>query len=204
VGAVGGKISIVGLNGSPHGRDCITVRLLSQALGGAQEHGATTKIVHLVDELPQAFRGLRNVRVSEHFQPLLEKLSEADALLIATPVWWGAPTPLVMNFLAHLTPTCDSATYPLQGLPVGVITVCEEDGAQTAAGIVTSALNMMGCVIIPFGIVWHNKTMAHLSERQWQQTDVDILGRRLAMAAEILGPHRSHDWDRMPVLTHED
>jgi multimeric flavodoxin WrbA len=198
------KIRIVGLNGSPFGANCVTARILSRALAGAEDQGARIEMINLVNVPLGPFMGSRNGEICDGFRPLLGQVSDADGILIATPVWWGMPTNLIVNFLGHLTPTCDSAKYPLSGVPVGMIAVYDEDGAQSAIDSIAAALCKMGCVIPPFGMQWYNKRLAEHSERRWQETDVPILGRRIVAAAEIFKPYRQMNWDQMQVLSCAD
>jgi len=102
----------IAVNGSPR-KSWNTATLLGRALEGAAQQGAATELVHLYD---LAYRGCascfacketggRNYgrcAIRDELTPLLEKVAEADLLILGTPVYFGAETGEMRSFLERL------------------------------------------------------------------------------------------------------
>lgn len=100
------------INGSPR-KNWNTHKILMAASEGAQEAGAATEIIHL-DDL--AFKGctscfackLKNSKTNgvcamrDELRPVLEKCMDADAIVIGSPVYFGATTAAVRAFYERL------------------------------------------------------------------------------------------------------
>lgn len=103
--------NILVINGSPrkHGN---TATLLDHAMKGAESSGAKTELVHLYD---LDYKGCRSCfacklpgkptlrcAIKDDLAPVLEKARRADAILIGTPVYYGAATGETRSFLERL------------------------------------------------------------------------------------------------------
>lgn len=105
-------MNVLAINGSPR-KKWNTGTLLEQILAGAAGKGATTELVHLYD---RAFRGCRSCfeckkidgasygrcAMKDELTPVLDKVLEADALIVGTPVYFGAETGECRSFLERL------------------------------------------------------------------------------------------------------
>jgi len=103
---------VIAVNGSPR-KKWNTATLLAQALDGAAGAGATTELVHLYDH---SYRGCLSCfeckkiggknygrcAVKDGLTPLLARALEADALILGTPVYFGAETGEMRSFLERL------------------------------------------------------------------------------------------------------
>ena len=69
--------------------------------------------------------------------------------------------------------------FALEGKVVAFLSGCNEDGAQQAINSMAVPLNYMGAIILPFGFVFNNRSMAGRSEDNWQENEVDNLGKRM-------------------------
>jgi multimeric flavodoxin WrbA len=94
-------IKILGISGSPR-KDGNTVQLLKEALGAAaEEEEATTELISLVGKDIKPCDGCRTCRttkechVKDDLQALLDKMVEADGIILATPVYYGSATPQI-------------------------------------------------------------------------------------------------------------
>lgn len=126
----------IAINGSPR-KAWNTASLLEHALAGAAREGAETELVHLYD---LDFKGCISCfackkiggksygwcAVSDGLTAILEKTSEADILILGTPVYFGAETGEMRSFLERLlfpflTYTPDYASIFPGKLQVGLV-----------------------------------------------------------------------------------
>ncbi len=185
-------MKVLGIAGSPR-KEGVSARLLKEALAAAREEGAETEIVYLIDypirpclgcysDNPADCNPRRCTQgeLEDGMAGLHQKILWADALIIATPTYWFGPSGLVKNFVDRLTSLENVEKY-LDGMPAGVIAACEEDGAVWAAAQIAVALNWMGCLIPPYGLVYSQKGDPESFE------DARRLGRNIAFLAKLRG-----------------
>ena len=97
-------MEILGIMGSPR-RNGNTDILLSWALAGAEQAGATTKIIQLkeltINECDGCLACWKNAPCpkQDDMNPLYEKITASDAYIFATPVYWYGPTALMKGFI---------------------------------------------------------------------------------------------------------
>jgi len=104
---------VIGINGSPR-KNWNTATLLTKALEGAASLGADTELVHLYE---LDFKGCRSCfackmidgphngrcAVKDGLSPLLKKIGdEADAILLGSPIYFGAMTGEMRSFIERL------------------------------------------------------------------------------------------------------
>jgi multimeric flavodoxin WrbA len=106
-------MKIMAFNGSPRRRGWNTVTLLEQALEGAASAGAETELVQLYDLNYSgclscfACKDLNRKRdgacaVQDDLTPVLERVRDADALIVGTPVYFGAESAATRAFMERL------------------------------------------------------------------------------------------------------
>lgn len=105
-------MNVIAVNGSPR-KKWNTAMLLESALEGAGKAGASTELVHLYD---LDFKGCVSCfsckkiggknygrcAVQDGLTPVLERIFEADALIVGTPVYFGVETGEVRSFMERL------------------------------------------------------------------------------------------------------
>src|SRR5690606_11339855 len=105
----GEHMRAIAINGSPR-KNWNTGSLLEHALAGAAKDGAETELVHLYDHV---FKGCVSCfackkiggqsygrcAVNDGLTSILKKASEADVLILGTPVYFGAETGEMRSFL---------------------------------------------------------------------------------------------------------
>ena len=103
---------IVILNASPR-KDKNTATLLKEVQRGAEEKGAEALYVNLID---LTFSGCHSCfackrtgntcnglcAYKDDLRPVLEKILQADALVIASPIYWSYPTGMFRNVIERL------------------------------------------------------------------------------------------------------
>lgn len=178
-----GEMKVVFVNGSPR-KGHNTHKLAEAAMRGAQEAGADVELVHLAD---YSFKGchscfackLKNsttngvCAVQDEIGPVLQRIMEADALVIAAPIYFGAINADTMAFLERLEFPIAEYKLPENGkrarvLPkekkVGMIIdmgcpafMAERDGYFARCGAIAGALgSLLGDGSCP--IVYSNDT----------------------------------------------
>ena len=102
-------MKVIALNGSPR-KNFNTAKLLENALQGAGELGAETELIHLYD---LDFKGCiscfsckkKNGKnygkcaLSDGLKPILKKIEDSDALIIGSPIYYGAVSGVMRQFL---------------------------------------------------------------------------------------------------------
>jgi len=102
-------MKLIAINGSPR-KDKNTATLLKRALEGAASQGAETELIHLYD---QNYKGciscfackLKNGKsygkcaVKDDLTPILEKVANADAIILGSPIYFGAVTGGMRSFI---------------------------------------------------------------------------------------------------------
>ncbi|HDQ07687.1 MAG TPA: flavodoxin family protein [Methanoculleus sp.] len=104
---------VMAFNGSPR-KKWNTATMLEHALDGAASNGADTELVHLADlhysGCTSCFackriggRSYGTCSVEDDLSPLLERVEEsADAIILATPIYFMAETGMMRNLMERL------------------------------------------------------------------------------------------------------
>jgi len=105
-------VKILAVNGSPRKR-WNTAMLLEKALEGAASRGAETELIHLYD---LDFKGCTSCfgcklkggksygkcAMTDGLTPILEKLGDADAFLLGSPIYFGTVSGEMRSFMERL------------------------------------------------------------------------------------------------------
>jgi multimeric flavodoxin WrbA len=105
-------LKLLAINGSPR-KTWNTATLIKNALEGAARQGAETELVHLYD---LTFRGCVSCfacktlggesygrcAVRDDLKPILDKIPNADVLLLGSPIYFGSVTGEMQSFLERL------------------------------------------------------------------------------------------------------
>lgn len=105
-------MQIIGINGSPR-KNWNSDQMLDHALQGAREAGAQVEKIHLGD---LRFSGCRSCfackrlggksfgrcAVADDLQPVLEKILQADGLILSMPIYFGDVPGMVRNLMERL------------------------------------------------------------------------------------------------------
>jgi multimeric flavodoxin WrbA len=105
-------MEVIGFNGSPR-KSWNTAILLSKALEGAAARGASTELVHLYEVdfkgcvscfacKTKGGKSYGRCAVKDGLAPLLEKVEEADAFIVGSPIYFGTVTGVARMFMERL------------------------------------------------------------------------------------------------------
>lgn len=156
-------ISILGICGSPR-EDSKSKERLKKALKFAEGFGAKTEFIDLSKLNIAACEGCYSNSPKDCIYPCIhnddtrilhQKLKEADGFILASPVWWFGPPPLVENFIAKLT-SFENNGFILEGKVAGLIISCGGEGASLSASRLLLVFNQMGIAAPPYCVVMFN------------------------------------------------
>jgi multimeric flavodoxin WrbA len=95
---------------------------------------------------------------------ILSRVLAADAVILATPIWWDSHSSLMQRVIERLDELHDQILAgqpsPLDGKVGGIVITGDSDGAQHIIGTLANFLNAVGVVLPPYG------TLSVLWERQ--------------------------------------
>jgi len=105
-------MKVIAINGSPR-KKWNTATLLEKALEGAATQGAETELIHLYDLNYKGCISCFNCKlqdgksyghcsVNDELKPILQKIEEADALILGSPIYFGNVTGEMRSFLERL------------------------------------------------------------------------------------------------------
>jgi multimeric flavodoxin WrbA len=119
-------MKIMAFNGSPR-KKWNTATLLEKALEGAASQGANTELIHLYD---LNFKGCISCfacktidgksygrcAVEDDLTPIFRKIEEADAIILGSPMYFGAVSGEMKSFMERLLFPYSTYTNPPQSL----------------------------------------------------------------------------------------
>ena len=119
-------MKVLGFNGSPR-KQWNTATLLNKALEGAASQGAEKELIHLYD---LTFKGCISCfacktkggksygkcAVKDDLAPILEKIEEADAIILGSPIYFSSVSGEMRSFMERLMFPYLSYTNPPQSL----------------------------------------------------------------------------------------
>ncbi|MBP2046339.1 flavodoxin family protein [Methanobacterium aggregans] len=129
-------MKVTAINGSPR-KKWNTATLLEKALEGARSQGAETELIHLYD---MTYKGCKSCfacklkggrsygrcDIKDDLTPLLDKITESDALILGSPIYLGAATGEMRSFFErlifpYLVYDAEGSTLFPKRIPVGFI-----------------------------------------------------------------------------------
>ncbi|MCO5381530.1 MAG: flavodoxin family protein [Methanosarcina barkeri] len=129
-------MKMIAINGSPR-KKWNTATLLEKALEGAASEGAETELINLYD---LDFKGCKSCfsckekggksfarcSIKDELTPVLERLEDADAVILGSPIYLGNSTGEMRSFMEryifpYITYSIDIQTYYPKNIPVGYI-----------------------------------------------------------------------------------
>jgi multimeric flavodoxin WrbA len=129
-------MKVIAINGSPR-KKWNTATLLEKALEGAASEGAETELINLYD---LDFKGCKSCfsckvkggksfakcSIKDELTPVLERLEDADAVILGSPIYLGNSTGEMRSFMErhifpYITYSIDIQTYYPKNIPVGYI-----------------------------------------------------------------------------------
>ncbi len=186
---------ILGFNGSPR-KYGNTAKLLYLALKAAEEEGAETELFHLFDYRIEPCLGCLSDEqlacrypcvIEDDMKQLYDEILEADGFIVATPIYWYAPSGVAKNFIDRLTAFENMIFIEgrslLEGKVAGLIAVGNDVGAIQLLSTLGTTLNTMGMLLPPWSVAYYNE-QGDVLENEQAVLDALNVGRALALAAK--------------------
>lgn len=161
---------MLGINGSAR-KNGNTAKLLRKVLSYAEELGAKTQILHLIEkEIKPCLSCLAEgkctypCRVKDDMPEVFEKLKKADCIILGSPTYWYSLSGLMKNFLDRLTAQDMLEPPILDGKIVGFVSTADLEGSQQAITQMLIPMSSMGTIVVPYSDVFSNKGNVWRSE----------------------------------------
>jgi len=147
--------------------------VLSEFLAGRlKKGGIESEIVKLVDHNipPGTYSDMGD---GDEWPAILNKLREAEIIVLATPIWWNNQSSLIQRVIERLDELHDHllAGKPsgLEGKVGGIVITGDSDGAQTVIGNLSNFFNAIGLLIPPFAtlsVLWEGQAKGKETSRE--------------------------------------
>lgn len=133
------------------------------------------EIIKLVDHniLPGTYT---NMGEGDDWPAILDKLTKADIIIFATPVWWGSHSSEMQKVIERLDNIHDEIlegkSSRLEGKVGGIIVTGDSDGAEHIIGNISNFFNAIGIVFPPYSTL---TVLAKKLEKKANTTREDLL-----------------------------
>ncbi len=201
----GKKIVVLGVNGSPRKYGGVS-SLLRVALKAAEKEGAETRLIHLCDYRIEPCAGcLSDVQEAckppcvfeDEMRKLYGAVMEAHGIILATPIYWYAPSGLMKNFIDRLTVFENMIMLGdkswLEGKVVGAIAVGNDSGEIMTISYLLVTMNSMGALVPPWALAYSRMGDRALEDESAVR-DAANLGAIIARAAKIIVERGPQEW----------
>ncbi len=134
--------NIIGIVGSPN-KDGLTNQLVTSALDGCQQAGATTELIQMSDHICNACEDclpwickdeLKCTYEDEAFEFLTEKILNCSSMVFGTPVYWWDTSGMVKYFILKMFRVF-ALSSPLNGIPALGVSIAGGTGNGLISGI---------------------------------------------------------------------
>jgi multimeric flavodoxin WrbA len=199
-------MKIIGLNGSPHGKQSQTMHLVQAVLDGARESGADTEYIDLCKLDIDFCTGCGTCYAkgecihADDYPELLGKILSADGIVFGSPNYINnvtAQTKVVLDRMADVI-HCQMLT----GIYGCSVSTAGGSGAEDVAGYLNRALQQMGATTV--GLVGVN-ILGNPGAVTDRLKDAVILGRTLADAIvnqEVFPEQKAQQAERAAYMKH--
>lgn len=212
------KIRILGISASPRAvenGESLSDKMLSELLHHAIDFGGEAKKIVLASRVMEPCEGCYSAGIKKCTYPcvhdhddtneILSEIIRADALVLATPVYWGSAWSGLYALLQKMNSLennrwkifDETGRDPLEGKPFAILTSQLMEGATQVMSQISSALILMGMFPVPYGLIFkHSLTSKRgvalglriIGERRFAHTEIDIrlAARNLVGLSKIL------------------
>jgi multimeric flavodoxin WrbA len=164
------QIVILGINGSARKKGN-TATLLKKVLSFAEEIGAKTEILHLIDkDIKPCISCLAEgkctypCRIKDDMEKIFKKIKKVDCIILGSPTYWYSLSGLMKNFLDRLTAQDMLEPPILDGKVVGFVSTADLEGSEHAITQMLIPLSSMGTIVVPYSDVFSNRGNVWRSE----------------------------------------
>ena len=146
------SMKVLLINGSPRAKGN-TFRMLSEVAGQLETNGISSEIVQIGVKPVRGCtacgkcraNGGRCVFDDDICNGIIDKMAEADALIVGSPVYYGQPAGPVLSLIQRMA-YAGGAT--MNGKPAAAVTVCRRGGATAAFQTLQMPFQMLNMPIV--------------------------------------------------------
>ncbi len=149
------NLSVLVLNGSlKHIQDTSTTQeVVEVVLEKMKEHATiTSESIRLADKNIPVGLGFKESEEDE-WPGIAHKIKDADIIIFATPIWWGAQSSLIQRIIERMDSFDEEflkeGKSPLLNKVAGIVITGSEDGAQAVMSRLMSTLSFMNFTLPP-------------------------------------------------------
>jgi len=196
------KIKVLGISASPRvaGGVSHSDKMLMELLNQVHIFGGKSDRIVLAKKKIASCEGCYSVKSSECVFPcihtddtneVLTEIANADAIVFATPVYWGSASSLLHILIEKMTAlennrwkiTDEIGRDPLEGKPFVIIASQLMEGATQMMSQTSTALVQMGMFPVPYGFIFQHSLLLKrgvrlglrvIGERRFAHTEIDI------------------------------
>lgn len=183
-------MKVLMINGSPHEHGS-TRRALDEMAGALRENNLETEILTVGNK---AVRGCiacglcdgRCRAFDDEVNCALEKMEQADALVIATPVYYASPNGALLAFLDRMF--CAGNVTAFAGKPAGCIAVARRAGTTASLDVLYKypAINGMPLVTSCYWTMAHGSNAEQVIKDEEGMEVLRQLGRNMAWMLQCI------------------
>jgi len=186
-------VKIIGVVGSPR-KGGNTEYSVKKALEAASEDGAETELISLADKEIKpcdaclACKTIMECKIQDDFNPIFEKMAEADGIILASPVYFGSATPQIKALIDRAGYVSNARKRIFENKVGGPIVVARRAGHNfTFAQLLFFFLHQG--MIVPGSTYWNVAFGEDPGEAAKDEEGVRTVvnfGKKLAWLAKIL------------------
>ena len=182
-------MKVIGISGSPRKKGN-TEFLVQLALNEIGKEGIDTELIALADKTISPCNACmacqkhkNRCAIRDDFEPIFQKLREADGLILGTPVYFGSATPNIKAFMDRAGYVCrqgDNFLYRKVGAPV---VAARRAGQNFTLAELTFFFLLMGMIVVPGSPYWTFAFGRDIGEVEKDLEGIDTisnLGRNMA------------------------
>jgi multimeric flavodoxin WrbA len=198
------KIKVLGISASPRAIEMgksLSDQMLSQLLHDVIKFGGEAKKIVLAQKIIAPCEGcysagIKNctfpcVHEDDDTNEVLQEIINADAIAVASPVYWGAAWSELYKLLQKMTALENNrwdifdeiGRDPLEGMPFAILASQLMEGATQMMSQISSAFISMGMFPVPYGLIFKHSLISKrgvslglrlIGERRFAHTEIDI------------------------------
>ena len=152
-------MKVIAIVGSPH-KDGNTYLLASHALQAIAKEGIDTEVIHLADLDIRPCTACMHCKtedacsIRDDFQPIYEKMKQADGIILASPVYFGSCTSLLKALIERAGYVSRANSYPFDGKVGGPLVVARRAGHNFTIAQLDLWFHIVG-IIEPGSTYWN-------------------------------------------------
>lgn len=210
------KVSILGISCSPRKQNSRSEDMLRKFIDYARKFGGEADFISLADKKMRSCEGCYSETAAgekcvfpclheDDTNQILQMIIDCDGLVLATPVYWGAPSSLLRILIEKMTAVENNrqeimgkiGREPLEGKPFVLLASQDSEGASLAHSQTVWALNHMGMILLPNGLVFEPALLERpivrvglrligIRKFEWIDNTMRLAARNIVLFAELL------------------